>query len=158
MNILPILNLLEKLEQAAESLYRGFSDIFVDDMDAAFLFYRLSVEENGHASLFRYISRLVSKSQLDGLEIDLDRAQLEKALEEINHFQTRAKLSLGHAVQFAIEVENQIFEYHSQQAVMAALPTIGPLIQSLGRQDQSHMLQLVDFARERGFLFTSSAE
>lgn len=151
MNLLPVLKLMEKVESSAASLYRWFSDLFSDDEEAAFLFYRLSVEEDGHASLVRFIMRLSSKSQMDGTDIDLDVAQMEKAIEEMSHIQTLAKLSLRQAVELSLDLENQVFEYHGRQAVIQALPSIGPLVFSLGRLDEAHLRQLAEFARERGF-------
>jgi len=151
MNMLHMLRLMEKVEMSAAALYRWFSELFSDDEEAAFLFYRLSVEEDGHANLVRFIIRLASKAQMDGTDIDLDLAGMEKAVEEVNHIQTLAKLSLKQAVQIALDLENQIFEYHGRQAVIQALPSIGPLVFSLGRLDETHMRVLAEFARERGF-------
>jgi rubrerythrin len=158
MNLLPMLKLMEKVERSASSLYRWFSELFSEDEDAAFLFYRLSVEEDGHASLVRFIMRLASKTQMDGTDIELDLAQMEKAVEEMSHIQTLTKLSLRQAVEIAMELENQIFEYHGRQAVIQALPSIGSMVFSLGRLDQGHMTQLAEFARERGFIPSASGE
>ncbi len=151
MNLLPMLKLMEKVETSAAALYRWFSELYANDQQAAFLFYRLSVEEEGHASLVRFIMRLATKSQMDGTDIELDLAEMEKAVEEMNHLQTLTKLSLRQAVELSMELENQIFEYHGRQAVIQALPSIGPLVFSLGRLDEAHMRLLAEFARERGF-------
>ena len=152
MNLLPMLKLMEKTELSAAALYRWFSDLFSQDEEAAFLFYRLSVEEDGHANLVRFIIRLAGKAQMDGTDIDMDSAEMEKAIEEMNHVQTLAKLSLKQAVQLSLNLENQVFEYHGRNAVIQALPTIGPLVFSLGRLDEAHMRALAEFARVRGFL------
>jgi len=153
MNILPALRTLEKTELAAASLYTWFHELFTGDDEAAFLFYRLSVEEKGHANLVRFIIRLAGKESLDSFALELDVVAMAKAIEEIRHIQTLSNISLRQAVQFALDLENQVFEFHSRKAVTAALPGIGGLIQSLGRLDQAHVMQLTDFAKERGFLF-----
>jgi hypothetical protein len=147
-----MLKLMEKTEVCAAALYRWFSELFSHDEEAAFLFYRLSVEEDGHASLVRFIIRLAGKAQLDSSDIDMDPAGMEKAIEELNHVQTLAKLSLKQAVQISLNLENQIFEYHGRNAVIQALPTVGPLVFSLGRLDEAHMRALAEFARERGLI------
>ena len=157
MKILPALRTLEKTELAAASLYNWFHELFAGDDEASFLFYRLSVEEKGHAHLIRFIIRLAGKSGIDSFDLDLDTVAMSKAIEEIRHIQTLSKISLRQAIQHALDLENQIFEYHSRKAVIAALPGIGGLVQTLGRLDQTHVLQLTDFARERGFLFDDPA-
>lgn len=151
MNLLPMLKLMEKGEETAAALYRWFSELFSGDEEAAFLFYRLSIEEDGHANLVRFIMRLATKSHLDGTDIELNLSEMEKAIEEMVHVRSLENISLLKAVQISLELENQLFEYHGRQAVIQALPSIGPLVFSLGRLDEAHMRVLAEFARERGF-------
>ena len=152
MNMLPVLRIMEKLEMSAAALYRWFSEVFSGDEEASTLFYRLSVEGDGHTNLVRFILRLVGKTPLDDSDIELDLARMEQVIAEIHRIQTLANFSLEQAVQFSVALESQVFEYHSRQTVIQALPAIGPLVFSLGRDDKGHTLLLTRFARKRGFL------
>ena len=147
-----ILRHLEDLELRLAKLYRLFSEKFEDDAEAAFVFYRMSLDERSHASLIRYESRLVKQNpkMFPPVRFDLDEILAEKV--QLNRILDRfGVLGLQEAVCTSLDIEGFAAESHCRSAVAASVPELGRLLASLGAADKAHVKQLKDFAGQRGF-------
>lgn len=58
-SVVSVLEQIEKIELRAAALYRMWHDRYEHDSEAAFLFYKLYLEEKAHASLARYCKKII---------------------------------------------------------------------------------------------------
>ena len=72
-HIQSVLRHLEEFEKQMGKLYRCLNERFQEDEEAAFVFYRLNVDEKAHASLIQYQRRLVQQNPelFERIEFDL---------------------------------------------------------------------------------------
>lgn len=151
VEMVTLLRHLEDVEQRLAKLYRLLSEKFAEDAEAAFVFYRMSLEEKSHASLVQYQSRLARQNPklFPAVPFDLDAMLADKVA--LNKVLDRfGVLDLEAAVTTALELETAYFESHCRAATSAAVPELSRLLASLGAGDEAHIRQLIDFAGRRG--------
>lgn len=149
--VVTILRHLEDVEERLAKLYRLFSEKFAEDAEAAFVFYRMSVEEKSHAALVQFQSRLAKQNPklFPAVPFDLDATLTDKV--KLNKILDRyGVLDLESAVTTALELETAYFESHCRAATSASVPELSRLLASLGAGDETHIRQLIDFAGRRG--------
>ena len=151
VEVVVILRHLEDVEQRLAKLYRLLGEKFAEDTEAAFVFYRMSLEEKSHAALVQYQSRLAKQNPklFPAVPFDLDATLAEKV--KLNKILDRfGVLDLEGAVTTSLELETAYFESHCRAATAASVPELSRLLASLGAGDESHIRQLIDFAGRRG--------
>ena len=77
MNILNALDEIEKLEQKLAELYAYFHELFIANKIVSAVFFKMVLEEKGHADLVQYQRRIVRKNPKLFNEVTID-------IEEIN--------------------------------------------------------------------------
>ncbi len=74
---------LAELERALSELYGMFSESFASDPELAFVFFKMSAEEKGHASLVEYQRRMVQKNQGLSTDVECDLAVVHEMIERV---------------------------------------------------------------------------
>lgn len=151
VEVVIILRHLEDVETRLAKLYKLFSEKFAEDAEAAFVFYRMSMEERSHASLIQYQLRLAKQNPklFPAVPFDLDTTLAEKA--KLTRILDRCGvLDLEGAVATGLQLETAYFESHCRAAAAASVPELSRLLASLGAGDEAHIKNLIDFAQRRG--------
>lgn len=150
MRLLTALDELLRLEVALGDFYRWLSDELGEtDPDAAAVFFRLSVQEEGHANLVRYHRRLVRRSVEAPAEIEPFDSVVRGAVERITAFRSSASRPvLLDAVALAAELETLAADsIHARLAAHSPVE-LGGFVSSLLRDDRRH-LEMVEALRRR---------
>ncbi len=142
---------LKRLELGLCDLYAWYSDRFSQDPEAALVFKRLSLDEKAHAALLDYQKRLVQTNPKDFGAVEMDLAAVGEMVTRIGTLRTRDCPDVGSAVRIALEFETSAAEFHYKNAIRQANPSLGRLMNCLGRADKNHLGELTDFARARGY-------
>lgn len=142
---------LAEMERTLAELYGSWAEAFEDDREAAFVFFRMSSEEKGHAALVEYARRFVQKDPKLGGEIDIDLSLVQGAINKVRVIrETGAAPSVHRAVEIALDLEASAAESHYLNALKQMNPEMERLLKCLGSEDQQHIDRLKDFAAKRG--------
>jgi hypothetical protein len=153
VDIQVLLKTLEGFESAVAKYYRCLAEGYASDREAAFLFYKMHLEEKAHASLVRYEKRLIRNAPDLFGPATADLTELENVTAYVNALMGRATLQpLDEAVRSAAEIENSASEYHYRTAIVEAYPNVARLLRGLGTADREHVGALWEFGIKRGFL------
>jgi rubrerythrin len=144
---------LAELERSLAELYGSWAEAFEGgDREAAFVFFRMSSEEKGHAALIDYAKRFVQKDPKLGGEIDIDLSLIQGAINKVRVIrETGAIPSVHRAVEIALDLEASAAESHYLNALKQMNPEMERLLKCLGGEDQQHLGRLKEFAARRGF-------
>lgn len=152
MNILNLLNQLEKVETRLSILYKRFSEIFQNDAEASILFSRVSADETAHADLIRFQRRMVRADPTHFHEVEADVREIEEVLTRINLLlKAEEAMTVERAIETAIGLENNMAEQHYIRATTLSNPELTGMLNSLTSFDCKHFTALEDFAKTRGF-------
>jgi rubrerythrin len=153
------LTLIETVETKASELYAVYQDRFKeDDEDASYFFYRMYVEEKGHAALAAYVKYLVRKNpklfeQVNGDDIELDG--LPQLKEKLTQRIAEAKdITLEAAIANTLELETSFGEGYGLIKLsdfVSHAPKIARLLKNL-TDCKEHTEAVTVFARERGIV------
>lgn len=145
------LETVRNLEKKIGELYRCFADEFKPDPEAAALFSRLAREEDKHCGIIDFEIRVIvkDKSLPEVAGFDRERLRLESA--RVDELLQCRGLSLAEAVANAFRLEQTTAESYYRVQAVNNLPSLAPLVRTMGRGDQEHYEQLAAFARRRGF-------
>lgn len=151
MNLASVFRPLIELEKSLNSLYSSWAEVFASDAEAAFVFFKMSREESGHASLIEYQRRVVQQNQTLSTEVDLDLTLLNTTIEGIRQLRNQATPpTLNEAIDIALKLEHSAAETHYKNAIKQANPDLGRLLNALGGDDTAHVKRLTEFAKKRG--------
>lgn len=153
MNIAVVFRPLREFEERLADLYMWFAELFAADREAADLFRIMSRDELAHARLVEYERRLVMANSAIFGEVSVDLGEIEAATLSVGEVRTRRVAPvLGEALALAVEFENLAVEQHCRGALKKVTPEIARLVDSLGKADDIHVKQLIDFAAKRGIV------
>jgi hypothetical protein len=152
MDVLQVLRPLEQLERKLGGLYEWFSGLFEADREAAFVFWRLHLDENSHVRLIEYQRRLARGNPAAFADVDVSLDALQAAIARVEGIRGGAAVpTVEEAVRTALELESRAAEYHYSNAVQQASPEMKRLFDSLGVGDEQHVTCLRDLAARRGW-------
>lgn len=142
MTLMSILDDLLRLEVAMGDLYRWLTGVLATDHpQAAAVFFRLCIQEEGHANLVRYhrrLARTVTGSTDDEEGISAD---LREAVAAVDRFRAdHDPPTLHEAIEFAVALEESAAERIHARLVSARVG--GSLVASLLDEDRRHRDQL----------------
>jgi len=156
LDIQSLLKHLVEFETAIAGLYDWFSQAFVGDADAEFIFYRLAMEERGHVDLIEFQRRLVRKNPAAFPPVEVDFQEIVTLAETVHAARLAAQPpGIDEAVRLALRLERSAAEYHYRTAMRESNPEASRLLDSLGKADQFHVTGLREFAARRGIAIPS---
>jgi rubrerythrin len=140
MTLMSTLDALLRLETAMVDLYARLSEHFANDNpDAAGAFFRLSMQENGHANLIRYHKRISRSRPFDGVDLGAIAEQATQLAAHVESYRRNGNVSLGDALEFAILMEDSAAEsIHAQLAAQLDRQTAS-FASTLVKDDQRHL-------------------
>jgi hypothetical protein len=142
---------LADMERSLSDLYERFSETFAPDPELAFVFFKMSAEEKGHASLVEYQRRLVQKNQELSADVDGDLTLVHETIEQIRALRDSiGTIDAGDAIRETLAIEKSVAESHYRNALRQARPELARLLNSLGGEDSLHISRLEDLAASRG--------
>ena len=147
-----VLKPLEEFEGEMGKLYRWLHEKFRDDEEAAFVFYRLNLDEKAHASIIQYQRRLVRQNPKMFKKIGFDIEDLNRTRDGLARFMDRKRLTLEEAIRFSVELEGSAAELHLRSALQQSVEGLSRLLGSLGSADRLHLELLKSLAAKKGFL------
>ncbi len=141
---------LAAMERCLAELYGSWADVFADDPEAAFIFFKMSTEEKGHANLVDYQRRFAQQNPDVVREVDIDLTDIRSAVERVKTFrEENPRPSLDTALSLALTLEESAAETHCKNALRQANPGMERLLGSLGGEDRQHVARLKDFVARR---------
>ena len=149
--------LIEEVETLAADLYTAYQQRFVaEDEDVAYFFYRMGVEERGHAALAKYVKKLVKSNpqsfvDVKGQDIEVDGLPATKAW-LLGRIISISTASVNDALTNAFELETHIGEGYGiikLSSFVSHAPKIERLLKSL-TEDKEHTGAVTAFAKARG--------
>ncbi len=150
MEIITALEALRKLELKIRDLYAHYHKLFDMDKEASGFFFELSLEEKSHADLIDYQLRTIKKNKLIFDDVEFDMESLNRLIAGIeSKLSSKTPISLYDAVNFALELENDVLEYHYRTLIAKSNPEVGELIKKLGASDKEHFDKLKLLAQKR---------
>ena len=153
MNAKQAFLLLEKFEAKMADLYRVYSELYATDVEAASLFYRLSLEEKNHVNVISYQKRVVSQNPKLFGEVELDAEAIQEEIAAVEALaKVRVTPPVDEALRTALELENGAAERHFRLAAIQSNPDAAKHLMSLGTVDKRHFEALKAFAKRRGVL------
>ncbi len=138
MTLMSILDEMLRLEGAMANLYRWLTGVLAADHPrAAAVFFRLCIQEEGHANLIRYHRRLARTVNGSNEIADDIAAELRQVTARIDELRARSESpTLAEAVEFAIGLEDSAAERIHAQLVSHRIG--GSLVASLLDEDRRH--------------------
>ena len=151
MKVESVFRPLADMERALSDLYGTLSETFAADTELAFVFFKMSAEEKGHASLIEYQRRMVQKNQGLSAEVECDLTAIQETLERARALSDSAgTLSPDDAIRETLALETSAAEAHYRNALKQSNPEIARLLGSLGGEDRLHTERMRDLAMKRG--------
>ena len=141
MEILPALNKMEEIERKASELYRRYHTIFYYQQEAAYFFYKLYIEEKGHANLVQYVRRLVRQNPKLFQALDYSKEDFDKILNSLDSEISRKRpLTLLEALETAEELEVTLSEGFIRQLPLKTNSILLDLYSALGECDHTERI------------------
>ncbi len=138
------------MERSLAELYGSWAKVFDSDREAAFVFYKMSIDEKGHANLVDFQRRFAQRNPKLIREVDVDLAGILRTTTRVRAFlKENPSPSLDVAVALALEFEKSAAEAHFRNALKQANPEMERLLGCLGGEDRQHLTRLTDFAEKR---------
>lgn len=138
MTLMTILDEMLRLETAMADLYRWLTGVLAAEHPrAAAVFFRLCIQEEGHANLIRYHRRLARTVTGSNNVADEIAVELRQAVARVDEFRARSEpTTLTEAVEFSIDLEDSAAERIHAQLVSHRIG--GSLVASLLDEDRRH--------------------
>jgi rubrerythrin len=141
---------LADMERSLAELYGSWAKVFGSDREATFVFYKMSVDEKGHANLVDFQRRFAQKNPKLVREVDVDLVEIRRTTTRARAFmKENPSPSLEVAVALALDFENSAAEAHFRNALKQANPEMERLLGCLGGEDRQHATRLTEFAEKR---------
>ncbi|MFB3851176.1 MAG: hypothetical protein ACE14Q_04530 [Acidobacteriota bacterium] len=141
MDIVAALNKMECIEKLASDLYKHYHSIFLDDAEASYFFYKMSIEEKGHRNLIQYVKRLVRQNPKLFSNVDVDYEHFDKLEKRLNEeIKRKPYPSLSEAIGVTEEIEIVIGEAYIRNLPLAKNPILTDLYNSLGEKDHTEKI------------------
>jgi|YelNatPaOPRAMG01_1025707.scaffolds.fasta_scaffold51925_1 rubrerythrin len=143
MDILKALDIIEKLELKLSELYSHLSKLFSDNKEVSGIFFKLSIEEKGHADLIKFQRRLILKSKDLKKDIELDMVEINNIMQKADSIlKSQYQITIKDALKSAIELENDSGEYHYRNFIKYGNSDLSLLLENLSKYDNEHIEQL----------------
>jgi rubrerythrin len=137
-----ILDICCKIEETCADLYRYFSNIYADSPQISSLWEKTAKEEDSHAEHFRLAYRLQG-SGIQSLKTDINKATATLTMiQSIYETVQKSPPTLKEALQFAINLELTISEYHMNTLAAFEDKNLERLFSSMMKNDKDHVLML----------------
>ena len=151
MNMESMFRPLADMERRLSELYGRFSETFAADPELGFVFFKMSAEEKGHASLVEYQRRMVQKNQGLSADVECDLTVVHETIEHIRVLgDSIGTIGAGDAIRETLAIEKSAAESHYRNALKQARPELARLLDSLGGEDSMHVTRLEKLAASRG--------
>lgn len=109
------------------------------------------MDERRHATMVQHLRRLARQNPELFPTIDASLDEVSQCLERCRALRgDGSPPSLATALRAAVDLESLAAEQHYRQAVAAAHPEVGPLLEALGEGDRRHSQALARLAAARG--------
>lgn len=139
MQILNVLDEIEKLELKLMDLYTFFTNLFKDDKDVSSSFFKLGLDEKGHAELVKYQKRIVRKNLNNFLDVSININEIhEIILKAEDIMKSPTPPSLEESIKLALLFEKSAAEYHYKSAMEQSNPEFASFLNNLASVDNDH--------------------
>lgn len=134
-----LLEKCRKIEMYCAELYQYFTGLFSDNEQAAALFSKTALEEEGHAEQFTFALKL--KKQLPCMVV-ADIKRVDSIVSQLQEVISRVKVSpptLVSALTSSIKLEKHLYEFHVHMVVMFENQQNMKMFQAMMNHDQDHI-------------------
>jgi len=151
MNLQLLMDRLEGLEHETGCLYRTMAARLKSiDSAATELFQRLAEEEKGHEKEVRLVRDIIANAGEGLSHTAVDPAITDRMEEQLGYIREKQSLfaagmpdiAISQAIAMALDIEEQLRERHTLEAVQIQEPRIQKLMQSLVQSDGAHVALL----------------
>jgi rubrerythrin len=150
MDILNALDEIEKLEQKLAELYAYFHELFIADKTVSAVFFKMALEEKGHAVLVQYQRRTVRKNLTLCKEVTIDVEEINRIISDADAIiKAVPATSMDNALKAALQFEQSAAEHHYKTAMEQANPELAALLKNLAGVDKDHFDSLKNLAESR---------
>jgi rubrerythrin len=142
LNEVNVLEVCCKVEETFADLYRYFSTIYADNLQACKLWSKTAMEEDAHAEQFRFACRLLG-SGMQTLKNNLNEVNtvLTKVQNVFENVQ-KSPPTFIEALELAITLENALASYHMEAIVTFDDLNLAKLFTSMMNCDKEHIKSL----------------
>jgi hypothetical protein len=142
MDEIKVLDLFASIEMKCADLYRQFEVLYADLPEIALLWRKTAAEEDNHAQQFKLASRLKGRG-MEGVKVDGVQGTI--ILRTIETYLNKIQLSYPsptEALSFAIQLEENLSEYHMSSVVHFINQELSKLFTTMMGNDQGHITML----------------
>ena len=151
MDILKAFDVLVRLENKVQALYEYYNKLFLDDREAAGLFYTLALDEKYQSDIVAYQVRMVRRNRALFKDVEIDISAVDNTLANIESImKAKTPPTFAEALTFTLELKASALEYHYTNLIAKSNPEVAPLISALSSSDKEHTQMLGDLASRRG--------
>ncbi len=151
MDILKAFDVLGHLESRVQALYDYYNKLFIDDREAAGMFYTLALDEKYQCDIVAYQTRMVRRNRNLFKDVEIDVSAVDSVLSRIESIlKSPTPPTLDEAVAFTLDLKVNSLEYHYTNLIAKSNPEVAPLISALASSDKEHTLMLSNLAGKRG--------
>ena len=151
MDILKAFDVLGHLESRVQDLYDYYNKLFIDDREAAGMFYTLALDEKYQCDIVAYQTRMVRRNRNMFKDVEIDVSAVDSVLSRIDAIlKSPTPPTLDEALAFTLEMKVSALEYHYTTLIAKSNPEVAPLISALASSDKEHTLMLSNLAGKRG--------
>jgi len=152
MKALELLSVAIKIERKAADIYRLLHDRFREDEMASYLWYSLSMEEEGHAAFIEAEMNMLNSSPDAFGETTVDVAPILASLKMMEDAERDIRgnpVTLEKAVSLALKIEEEMVEKKYGNLVEIVSPSLKRVFSDLIEMSD-HVELLNDFAKKMG--------
>jgi rubrerythrin len=150
MNIINALDEIEKLEQKLAELYTYFRELFIADKIVSAVFFKMALEEKGHADLVQYQRRTARKNPALFKEVTVDVEEINRIISDADAvIKAVPATSMNNALKAALQFEQSAAEYHYKTSIVQSNPELAALLKNLAGVDKDHFDSLKNIAESR---------
>ncbi len=150
MHILNILDEIAKLELKLMDLYTFFSNLFKDDKDVSSSFFKLGLDEKGHAELAKYQKRVVRKNPNDFLDVSIDINEIREIISKAESImKSPGPPTIEEAIKLSLLFEKSAAEYHYKSAMEQSNPEFANFLNNLAVVDNDHFETIKNLAERK---------
>jgi hypothetical protein len=143
VEVLKILEICRDIEVTCSELYHYFEEIFSSTPNISLLWKKTALEEENHASQFVLAIKLRRQGLVESVSIDAGTAEaILIRLRRVNGEVRVIKPSIADALRLAIELEEDLAEYHLSTIALFQEESHKMLFEAMMKNDHDHVADL----------------
>jgi rubrerythrin len=143
VEVLKILEICRDIEVTCSELYHYFEEIFSNTPNISLLWRKTALEEENHANQFVLALKLRRQGVVQSVNLDVSTAEeILSRIKQMNGEVRVKKPSIADALLLAIELEEDLSEYHLSTIALFEEESHKKLFEAMMKNDHDHVADL----------------